>query len=940
MLASKRFLEKKTIYRHKILANHDNVGRFYWLRKAGAFCASAALLSFGSVTVTAQTHSGQAGSEPDQPLEELVVTGEYITEESITRRRVAPNFRNVFDRSLLERLPDQDLSEALDRMPGVTIQESSSRDFRSQFIVVNGLDPQLNNITILGHEITSTLGDRAVTLDVLPASAASVLEVHKSFSPDLVGNFVGGQVNLIPLSAFEFDSSHLQATMRGGVFDEAEAQDDPEVQAFQFETPLHATLEAATRFGRDGDFGIASGFDFFRDSQPQILAQCDDWRFAAGEVPTLPDDLQICEGMRVENGVRNNRRFSGTLTLEYRPQADTHFYVSGIAADNREETSSFQNEWNFTDDFPGPDAQEQAQMVGPNLLFNPTGEIDKETDEDVREEEFYMVVAGFSAKTRNFTISGSGSYNETQNDSEEFAIETRAGNLAATTDFNERFPFAEPADPARFNDPATHQFNFVNRQPQTNETTTVQAQLNTRYDFTLTDANGYWETGLRTRLRESVQDRAEFFQQPVEGGLFDGLSLANTGLNGEPLGIDGGSIEVAGTELPIGPAMNMNAWRDLILANQDQVVFNEETQGNRLVESDFAVDEDVTAGYVMGGLSWGAFDVQAGVRIEHTAVNATVKSFNEVTGLITSQDREEEFTDVLPAVNIKYSISDNLVLRGAFSQTIARANLRQIAGTQEIDFEPDQQIEPGVFSQGFISEGNPDLDPFESNNFNLGIEFYPANKGLIALSFFYKDISDPVFRQTSTVENFSAAGLLFQEASVSRPVNGGSADLYGGTLEVRQKLEWLPEPFSGFGLDASVSLINSEITGAPSRPGEEFPLPGQSDLVVSLTPHYQHGPFEASLTWNFTDDQLVEILDALPSQGVEQAGNGNFDIFQESRSTLDFRASYQFHDQYTLFVSGENITEEPRSFFEGRTANQGEFVKETFTWWLGLRGQW
>jgi len=894
-------------------------------------------LATGFFAVLAQTSAAQQqedAAQVDQPIEEIVVTGGFISEQSITRRRIAPNFRNVFDRSLLERLPDQDLSEALERIPGVTIQESSSRDFRSQFIVVNGLPPELNNVTILGQEITSTLGDRAVTLDVLPSSAASVLEVHKSFSPDLVGNFIGGQINLIPLSAFEFDGLHLQATFQGGVFDQEEARDDSSFQPFQFDIPLQATAEAATRFGPGGDFGIALGFDFFRDSQPQLLAQCDDWRFAAGEIPTLPEDLQVCEGMRVENGVRNVRRFSGSAMLEYRPDDDTHFYVSGVLANQEEETSSVQNEWNFFDRLPGPDAEEQVQLLSPGVLFNPLGRIDKETDEDVREEKFYFVVGGFSVGVDNFTISGSASYNETDNRSAEFAIETRASNLGAITDFNERFPFAEPTDPARFNDPATHQFNFHNFQPQSNDTKTFQAQLKARYDATLGRTEAYLETGLKTRLRESVQDRDEFFQQEVEGGVFDGLSLADTGVGGAALGVVLDPINIKGTPLPIGPTINAVTMRELIEANPDDLLFDDLI---RLVESDFAVDEDVTSGYVMGGLSWGALDVQAGVRVEHTSVDATVQSFNAATSTATPQERSNEFTDAFPAVNVKYTPLDQLVLRGAFSQTIARANLRQIAGTQEVDFNPTDQIAPGVFTEGAVNEGNPDLKPFDADNFDLGIEFYPTNNGVIALSGFYKDIADPIFQQTLTLDNFSAGGLLFEEADVSRPVNGGSAELYGLTIDVRQTFSWLPGPLAGFGVDANLTLLDSELKGAPGREGQTFALPGQSDVVASITPHYQYGPLEVSLVWNFTGDQLVEILDAIPAQGVAEAGDGNFDIFQDDRSTLDFRASYRLFDRYTLFVSAENLTEEPRSFFEGRPENQGEFVKETTTWWFGFR---
>lgn len=902
-----------------------------------ASCLGAAWTAM-SAPALAQDQGREAGSETDaaapkttatdRPIEEIIVTGDFISQRAIARKRYAPNFRDVVDQSEIERLPDQDLAEALDRVPGISVQESSSRGFRSQFISVNGISPDLNNVTILGQEITSTTGDRAIALDLLPAGAASVIEVHKSFSPELEGNFIGGQINIIPLSAFEYDGPHLKASFEGATFNKKNAKDDPEFQPISFKPPVNANLQASTRFGPDGKFGIATALNFFRDSQPEELAECDSWRFAASDVSSLPEDLEICEGMRLENGVRNIKRYSALGTLEYRPSEDTRFFATGIYTETEEDSVSLQTEWNFFDAFPNAAAPRQVQLLAPGVIFNPRGENEKELDVDRQKEKFYFGAAGFSTKIDRLSVNGSISYNEA--DSRAFVREWSFDsiNFASTIDFNERFPFGVPEDPAAFNDPTSFLFDEIDVEPTRIDTNTVQAALSVRYDASVGGHDAFLETGIKGRLRESVQNADEFQFDETPGGLLDGATLADFGLNAPGLTAFG---------LELGPAISPVAIERFVAENPDTLELNEGASFAASVAEDFSVDEDVFAGYVSGGITIGNLEARAGLRVEHTQVDATVKNINEVAGIITEETASNEFTDLFPSAILRYDLAENFVLRASFSQTIARARLNQLAGTRDINFDNADVLAPGLIREGGIAEGNPELKPFKSDNFDLGVEFYPDNNGFLALSAFYKNISNPIFIRTTTVNDFAAGGFVFEQATVTRPENAGNANLYGLLLAGGYQLRFLPGWLSGFGLNGNVTLIDSELKNAPGRPGAEFALPGQADLIVSVTPYYRYGGLELSVVWNFTGNQLAEIRDAIPEQGLAGAGNGVFDIFQDSRATLDIRASYTFLDRYTLYVSAENLTEESRSFFQGRPENQAQIAKESATFWFGLR---
>ena len=106
--------------------------------------------------------------------EEIIVEGQRDILRTLERKRSAIEIVDV-DLESLQQLPLQDMTEALDRLPGIHIQgQSAARGFKNSFVVVRGIQPNLR-VTVMSAPLVSTTAERAVALDVLPSNMAAQL---------------------------------------------------------------------------------------------------------------------------------------------------------------------------------------------------------------------------------------------------------------------------------------------------------------------------------------------------------------------------------------------------------------------------------------------------------------------------------------------------------------------------------------------------------------------------------------------------------------------------------------------------------------------------------------------------------------------------------------------------------------------------------------------
>src|SRR5690606_15653587 len=152
-----------------------------------------------------------AGSEE---LEEIVIIGDFLRGQAkaLNQQRNKSNITNIISSDQVGRFPDANIGDALKRVPGITMQNDQGE---ARNIIVRGLSPELNSVTLNGDRIPSAEGDnRNVQMDLIPADMISTIEVNKTLTPDMDADAIGGSVNLIMRAAP--NRERVSATLAGG----------------------------------------------------------------------------------------------------------------------------------------------------------------------------------------------------------------------------------------------------------------------------------------------------------------------------------------------------------------------------------------------------------------------------------------------------------------------------------------------------------------------------------------------------------------------------------------------------------------------------------------------------------------------------------------------------------------------------------------------------
>src|SRR5690606_34214238 len=187
---------------------------------AGTYEVSIHYLGYQPHTQTVMLSSGQnavldfsleaGGTE----LGEVVVVGDRLRGQAaaLNQQKNNPNITNVISADQVGRFPDANIGDALKRVPGITMQndQGEARD-----IIIRGLAPSLNSVTLNGDRIPSAEGDnRNVQMDLIPADMIQTIVVNKTLTPDMDADAIGGSVNLITRAAP--NGQRISATLGGG----------------------------------------------------------------------------------------------------------------------------------------------------------------------------------------------------------------------------------------------------------------------------------------------------------------------------------------------------------------------------------------------------------------------------------------------------------------------------------------------------------------------------------------------------------------------------------------------------------------------------------------------------------------------------------------------------------------------------------------------------
>lgn len=373
--------------------------------------------------------------------------------------------------------------------------------------------------------------------------------------------------------------------------------------------------------------------------------------------------------------------------------------------------------------------------------------------------------------------------------------------------------------------------------------------------------------------------------------------------------------------------------------------------------------------------------INVGVRYEETDVTSSVlqsiptavwwKGGSEwLTQYLPGEDSFLELTGkhdvLLPMIDFRVDITDEIIGRISWGKTIARAPLGDLAGVRILSGSPKIGSRNG-------SEGNTNLNPFESTNFDLSLEYYYDEGSYAAIGYFRKDVENFIGSQitSTTIDGFNDIylGPRWNAAVASIEARGEQAtnDLIFAEIQANgsalneqgfltpeagdPEIVWdIRRPFNaadtktvdgfelavqhligdtGFGVGVNATIVDGDVEFDINSLEQQTPLTGLSDSA-NFQGFYEKDGLSLKVTYAWRDEYLIGV-------GQSQGSSDNPPQFAKSYGQWDVSVNYDVDENLTVFFEGINLNNETEQGF-GRYEEQFLFARQYGTRYaLGVR---
>ncbi|MAC35480.1 MAG: TonB-dependent receptor [Haliea sp.] len=833
------------------------------------------------------------GAGPDENngglarLEEVLVYGQSAAMAgAINQQRAANNIRSVLDADTMGQFPDQNVAESLRRLSGISVANDQGE---GRYVVIRGMDPDLNATSINGVRATAAEDRRALQLDVIPTDVLDGLEVQKSLTPDMDGDAIGGSVNVKTLSAFSRKEAFLKTRIEGG-YNELREEWSPKLSVAGSNT-----FELAN--GRR--LGVAAALSWHDRKLLADNNEADDWTVA-------DNSIDYAETFEPRYYQIDRQRIGAALNLDYDLSDSTQVYLRSLYS----EFEDYEIRINQTYGDLEPISGESVRPGSADMAF---AEIETGTKDREQTASNLSLSVGSESEWERWRLSTSLGYSRAEEEENDSFNSAWVGEFESGSDgiadgapvltfdtSNPRIPVIRSQYESLLRDPARYELDEVETGVFTNEDT----QWSARFDVTRHFSNLDLKFGAKVRLREKTKDEnAQIYGNDGDFTIADFLDPNLTRDYGFPTAV--------------GPAPSLAAIRQLVRSGEglELEALDSLIASN---EADWTVEEDIYAAY--GMLTWQADKLTAiaGMRVEYTDFNSRgnqLELFEEgdtFAGSVLEDDfvsiegisSNNSYTDLLPSITLRYDMTDRVVARAAVSRSVVRPLFEAVAARVSVE---DNEA----------SIGNPELEPYSAWNADLSLEYYPSDISVISAGLFYKDIDDFIF--TQTFDDFEFGGRVFDEAEIAR--NGDSASVQGLELNYQQQFGFLPSPFDGLLLSLNYTLVDSDA----SFGDRDIPLPKQSDTVGGFVLGYEKYGLDLRLAMSYRDEYLDEVVEA------------GYDRYEASHTQWDLTGKYHINDQWMVYGEIINLNDEPAHYYAGNSRRLLQYDEFGRTMVFGLQ---
>ena len=807
-------------------------------------------------------------------VEEVQITDKAIgapsaigsPEQARLVQKYAPNIVEAASQEEIKDIPDFVLGDAVRRLPGASVINKSGE---ARSIQIRGLDPNLNGVSFEGVLLPAgsiNSAGRAVPLDAIPAPLVGGVELSKTNTPEQEASALGGQLNLLSRDLAPDEDYFFEAIGAGG-----------------FRSPhstslLQGTVSAGLRFGLDND-------PFVHDSAARkpftvsVFAtdltdwlHMDDLQQSFADKSNLPSNT-LTRAQQIEYVQSKVRRgYGGAVTWDV--DADDRLYFKTFYSGIDFHPEKYQLIYNFSNPAFG-------QAV-PNAYSATTALSEGVNDNLVHDDEQVSKFGGVSdlgavkvdywgAHAANRLYSPY-SYTGTLNGP---TISTYVNNVTAPL-----LPTVAPLNGANVTNYAAYTLSSLSNFSQDDRDDEWSGHVGLTAPLDVGPVHGSLSAGGGLRLEHVTHDDLTYSYTGAPA--LTGAQLAGSN-----------AYTIFDGAYNLGTPVSAAAIRNLI--NSGLLTRNIASDARTNQQALLSDNETVYNGYIEYSGNWRNLGVLAGVRYEKTdgIYRGTATSVTPAGTILSPNSVRQDYDNFFPTIQLRYALTDDLIARANWSTAIGRPGFSQLTATQTINY-----------SAATVSQGNPNLKPTTGSNYDASVEYYLSKGGIVSIGGFDKEFSNYV---VATTLNETFPGIQ-GTAAVSSYSNIPHASARGFELNYRQQMVFLPGLWSGLGLGANFTYVDSH--GA-SRSGVAETLLNTAPRIFNVQAFYDYGPVTLTFDGNYQGLTMTS-LGSTPS----------IDNYVQPYLTFDFGARYALTHNLTVFAEGRNVTNTKQNATEGKSSSR------------------
>ncbi|WP_294203993.1 TonB-dependent receptor [uncultured Sphingomonas sp.] len=915
----------------------------------------------------AQNNSPSSSGEASEA--EIIVTGlRNSLQRNLDIKRTATGVVDAISAEDIGKFPDSNVAASLQRLPGVSIQRSGARG-EPTGITVRGFGGDFNTTLYDGRRISTATGGRQIDFSTVGSDFIGQLSVLKTPDVTLASSSIGATVDIQFPKPFDHPGFRVATSASGSLQDRA-GHVVPTLGALVSDTFANDTLGILSSFiytRRDTDTNrvFVSGWPGGNFSPCQLQGST-----ATVCKPTLdpnadPSQRRTLTGWfpqqyGAEQQRTQDERVDGRIALQWHPSndlmvtLDNNFSRQTISTDvygfgvwfSQDALRNVQQDSNgtavsFTQ--AGSPTDFTAAMNKQILQTNQTG---LNVKWDVNEK---LTVEADGAYAKSWLNPGNTIGSSNGDIGYGGALGTNLG-FNITADSNKAFPtisnFGPAGNAGRWADPTVigSHVTVLQTQKNTDELKQFRGVVTWKAadDITLKAGGQYTDDTFNLLNRSTFTNN---FWQAYAG--YGGPSGQGSGVSPLPSSLYQGTISLnnfipgfAGSLPPSLLIYSPQAYQNYLtsLGNpQAQNVpgfnYNGGVNGftGQFVEavdpgSILSVNEKTLSLFFSGAMEGriGNMPLHAafGVRTENTrllsigqgrAPTQITRSAADPTLLsIAFTDTQpianrSSYTYVLPSVDLRLEVTDNLQLRFDASRTLTRPGLSLL--NPVVGIGNGQRV--GALSG---SGGNPNLKPYLASNFDVAAEWYYQRNSYLAVDFFLKNVSNFI---VGGVTNQTVNGVIDPTTgnpavfAISAQVNGPDATVRGVEIAWQQVFG-----DSGFGFQANATFVDTNKPYNPKIVGQSgFAVTGLANSA-NFVGFYDKNGFQFRTALNWRDEYLAGF-----GQNQNTGSYGAEPTFVNQSFQVDLTSSYDVTKNFSIFAEALNINKNKQST-HGRFKNQ------------------